>query len=85
MLSLAKEERMTKFTDIQLIVLSKAAAWEDGAAVVPPKMNKAAAVKIGSGLIGRKLMRGIRSKPGMPVWRDDADGPPISLIITRAG
>lgn len=39
---------MVKLTDSQLIVLSKAAAREDGAAVVPLRMNKAAAVKIGS-------------------------------------
>jgi len=76
---------MVKLTDSQLIVLSKAAAREVGAAVVPPKMNKAAAVKIGSSLIGRKLMREIRSKPGMLVWREDADCRSISLIITRAG
>jgi hypothetical protein len=85
MLSQTKEEKMAKLTDSQLIVLSKAAAREDGAAVVPPKLNKAAAVKIGSRLIGRKLMREIRSKPGTPVWRADEDGPSMSLVITRAG
>jgi hypothetical protein len=85
MLSQAKEEKMVKLTDSQLIVLSKAAAREDGAAVVPLRMTKAAAVKIGSSLIGRKLMREIRSKPGMPVWRQDADSRSISLLITRAG
>jgi hypothetical protein len=30
-------------------------------------------------------MREIRSKPGMPVWRQDADSRSISLLITRAG
>ena len=30
-------------------------------------------------------MRAIRSKPGMPVWREDETGKSISLIITRAG
>jgi hypothetical protein len=85
MLSQAKEEKMVKLTDSQLIVLSNAAARDDGAAVVPLRMTKAAAVKIGSSLIGRKLMREIRSKPGMPVWRQDEDGRSISLLITRAG
>jgi hypothetical protein len=42
-----KEEKMAKLTDTQLVVLSKAAAREDGAAIVPLRMNKAAAVKIG--------------------------------------
>jgi len=63
-----------RLTDSQLIVLSKAVAREDGAAVVPPKLNKATAAKIGSSLIGRKLMREIRSKPGMPIWRADENG-----------
>jgi hypothetical protein len=81
----AKEENMAKLTDSQLIVLSKAAARVDGAAVVPPKLNKAAAAKIGSSLIGRKLMREIRSKPGMPVWRADENGRSMSLVVTRAG
>jgi hypothetical protein len=54
---------MVKLTDNQLIVLSKAAAREDGAAVLPLTMNKAAAVKVGSGLIGGKLMRGSHRFP----------------------
>jgi hypothetical protein len=73
---------MTMLTDTQLIVLSKAAAREDAAAIV---LHKAAAAKIGSRLIGRKLMREIRSKPGMPVWRADEDSRSMSLVVTRAG
>jgi hypothetical protein len=80
------EERiMAKLTDTQLIMLSKAAARDDGVATVPAKMSKAAAAKVGASLIARKLMRELRSKPGMPVWRDDDDGRSISLMITRAG
>ena len=76
---------MAKLTDTQLVVLSKAAARDDGLAVVPPKMNKAAASKVGSSLVARKLMRELKAKPGMPVWREDEDGRGISLMITRAG
>jgi len=72
---------MTKLTDTQLIVLSKAAARDGGAACVPERMTKAAAAKVGSSLIGRKLMREIRSKPRMPIWREDEDGRHISHII----
>src|SRR5271156_5603343 len=80
------EERiMAKLTDTQLIMLSKAAARDDGIAVVPPKMNKAAASKVGASLVARKLMRELRSRSGMPVWRQDDDGRSISLMITRAG
>lgn len=76
---------MPKLTDRQLIVLSKAAARDDGAAVVPDRLNKAAAAKVGASLVARKLMREIRSKPDMPVWREDQQGRRMSLIITRAG
>ena len=76
---------MAKLTDTQLVVLSKAAARDDSLAVVPQKMNKAAASKVGSSLVARKLMRELKAKPGMPVWREDEDGRGISLMITRAG
>jgi hypothetical protein len=85
MLSQAKEKNMAKLTDTQLIILSKAARREDGAAEVPERMNKAAAAKVGASLMVRRLMREIRAKPGLPVWRTDDDRRPISLIITRAG
>src|SRR5271166_4164686 len=77
---------MLKLTDSQLIVLSTAAARDDGAAVTPQGMGKAAAAKVGSRLVARKLMlmREIRAKPGMPVWRED-HGKNVSLVITRAG
>jgi hypothetical protein len=84
LLLLTTEENMQKLTDNQLIVLSKAAARDDGVAVAPHGMSKAAAAKVGSSLVARKLMRESRSKPGMPVWRK-AEGKNISLLITRAG
>ena len=76
---------MSKLTDSQLIVLSAAAARDDGLASVPVKMARAAASKVGSSLVARKLMREVKAKPGMPVWREDADGRSISLMITAAG
>ena len=76
---------MVNLTDTQLIILSKAAARDDGIAVVPAKMNKAVASKLGATFVARKLMRELRSKPGMPVWRENDDGRSISLMITRAG
>jgi hypothetical protein len=85
MLSKHEEIIMAKLTDTQLIILSNAAARDDGIAVVPPKMNKSAASKVGASLIARKLMRELRSKPGMPVWRQDDEGRSISLMITRPG
>ena len=76
---------MAKLTDMQLILLSKAAAREDGAAIVPATMHKPAAAKAAASLVTRKLMRETRAKPGMPVWRKDHHGRDVSLVITRAG
>ncbi len=76
---------MAKLTDTQLIVLSKAAEREDGAAVLPDRINKAAAAKVAASLVVRKLIREVRARNGMPVWRIDEDGRCISLVITRAG
>jgi hypothetical protein len=42
---------MTKLTDTQLIVLSKAAQRDDGAANVPEKINRAAAAKVAASLV----------------------------------
>ncbi len=76
---------MPKLTDTQLIILSKAAQRDDGAAVAPDKLSKAAAAKMGASLISRKLMREVRSKPGMPVWWTSEDDRPLSLVILKAG
>ena len=70
---------MARLTDTQLIVLSKAAAREDGLASVPNEMNKAAATKVGTSLVAHKLMREVRAEPGMPIWRHDNEDRPISL------
>jgi hypothetical protein len=85
MLSQAMEMNMAKLSDTQLMVLSNAARRDDGAAIVPDRMNRAAAAKVGASLVARKLMREIRSKPGMPVWRTDENDRPMSLILLRAG
>ena len=76
---------MAKLTDTQLIVLSKAAARADGIATIPDGLNKAAAAKVAASLVSRKLMRELRSKPDMPVWREDPEGRGTSLAITREG
>jgi hypothetical protein len=80
-----EEQKMARLTDTQLMVLSKAAAREDGLATVPDGLNKAAASKVGASLVSRKLMRELRSKAGMPVWREDEEGRGTSLVITRGG
>jgi hypothetical protein len=76
---------MTKLSDTQLVVLSKAAARDDGLATIPEGLNKAAAAKVAASLVSRKLMREVRAKPDMPGWRIDVEGRGMSLVITREG
>ena len=76
---------MMKLTNSQLIILSGAACRDDGVAAVPPRMTKAAALKVGASLTARKLMREMRAKPGMPVWRENEAGGKVALVITKTG
>src|SRR4051794_30817805 len=85
MLSQAQESNMARLSDTQLIVLSRAAARDDGLALIPEGLNKAAAAKVVASLVSRKLMREITSKPDTPVWHEDEEGRGRSLVITRAG
>ncbi|GAC1554898.1 MAG: hypothetical protein NVS2B5_15080 [Beijerinckiaceae bacterium] len=75
---------MAKLTDKQLILLSRAVQRDDGAATISDDMSCPAAMKIGTSLVARKLMREVRTKPGMPIWRENEDGR-FSLLVTRAG
>ena len=76
---------MKRLTDSQLIVLSRATQRDDGIAAPPANMRGGGLAKVGQALVDRKLMRLIRTKPGMPVWRIDSEDRPFSLVITAAG
>jgi hypothetical protein len=76
---------MHNFTESQLAVLSHAAQRDDGAVNLTDSLKGGAAAKVGKALIARKLMREVRAKPGMPVWRRDAEGRQFSLVISSAG
>lgn len=76
---------MTKLTDTQLIILSRAAARDDGCATLPEGKKVAGALKAGTSLIDRKLMKEVRAKPDMPVWRTDEEKRAYSLVLTAAG
>jgi Protein of unknown function (DUF3489) len=83
--SATREHRSTKLTTAQLGVLSDAALREDGAAAMPEGKNEKAAQKLAATLIEQALVREIRAKPGMPVWRRDEEGRALALIITKGG
>jgi Protein of unknown function (DUF3489) len=83
--SATRVDRSIKLTDRQLGVLSGAAQRQDGAATFPEGKNEKAVQKLAAMLIENELVREVRAKPGMPVWRQDENGRALALIITKLG
>jgi Protein of unknown function (DUF3489) len=83
--SATHEHSSTKLTATQLGVLSGAALHQDGAAAVPDCRNERAVRKLATTLIEKGLVREVKAKPGMPVWRRGEEGGAIALILTRRG
>lgn len=76
--------KQSKLSAQQHSLLEAAASRADGVVTIPAKMPKATATKLIASLMIRKLLRAIRSRQGMPIWRDVA-GKSNSLVIARAG
>jgi hypothetical protein len=76
---------MIKLTETQINVLSGAAQRDDGAAMIPEKRKPGSVAKLFQALIAQKLVREVRTKSRMPIWRRDEAGRPVSLVITSAG
>src|SRR5471032_3101150 len=77
--------KSVKLTDLQRFVLSGAAERADGAALLPERMTEKAAQKLAATLIGKGLVRQVRAKASMPVWRRNEEGRPCALIVTKLG
>jgi CRP-like cAMP-binding protein len=80
-----RKSTLTRLTDTQLIVLSRAAQREDSAATLPDDITEKAVQKLAAALVRRQLVREIRAKPGMPVWKCSEKGRSHALIITKLG
>jgi hypothetical protein len=74
-----------KFTDVQRVVLSGAVQRDDGAAMLPERMTEKAAQKFAAALITKGLVREVRAKAEMPVWRRNEAGRAVALIVTKLG
>ena len=75
-----------KLTDTQLLMLSAAAQRNDHYLVAAPNLKVAAAQKIAGKLIASGLVKEIKAKRGIPVWRRDNDaGLSYALRLTAAG
>jgi hypothetical protein len=74
-----------KLTDAQLVMLSAAAQREDICLTAPDKMRGAILTKVSEKLAKLGLVREVRAKAGMPVWRRDDAGRSYALKLTPTG
>jgi hypothetical protein len=75
-----------KPTDTQLVLMSAAAQREDRCLVAPPTLKGGVAQKVANRLIGAGLVKEIKAKSGVPIWRRDKEsGQACALKLTAAG
>jgi hypothetical protein len=79
------EAKMTKLSDTQLMMLSKASQRDDRAVECPHHLKGGALKVVVSKLLDQGLLNEITAKRGMPAWRKDDNGGSFALVITRAG
>ena len=75
-----------KLTDTQFAILSEASKREDRCLIAPKTLKGGAAQKLAAKLLTAGLVREIKAKTGMEIWRrDEETGQAYSLKLTVAG
>lgn len=75
-----------KLSDTQLVMLSAAAQGDDHSLTLSENLKGAAAHKVAMKLIGTGLIKEVKAKADMPVWRRDAQNArSYALKLTAAG
>jgi hypothetical protein len=75
-----------KLSDTQLVMLSAAAQREDRNLRLPEKLRGGVAHKVAMKLVAAGLVKEVKAKAGMPVWRRDAqNAQSYALKLTAAG
>ena len=70
-----------ELTEPQLAMLSAAAQRKDRCLTAPDKMKGAILTKVGEKLVKLGLVREVRAKAGMPIWRRDDAGQSYALKL----
>lgn len=79
---------MPKLTDTQLVILSTAAARDDGAVLPLPdslKIKGGAVTSVLKSLLKKDLIAEHPAETGAQIWRESDDGGRVTLAITDAG
>lgn len=76
----------TKLTNTQLVILSAAAQRDDRCLFAPKSLKGGAAQKVAAKLTAAGLVKEIKAKAGMAIWRRDSEASQdYSLRLTAAG
>ena len=79
---------MTKLSDTQTIILSRAAQNEDRIALpLPDSLRGGAAAKVVGAMLTKGFLEEVEAdmRKGEPVWRETGDGNGVTLVATDAG
>jgi hypothetical protein len=79
---------MTKLSDIQRIILSRAAQNEDRIALpLPDSLRGGAAAKVVRAMLTKGFLEEVDAdmRKGEPLWRETGDGHAVTLVATDAG
>lgn len=79
---------MTKLSDTQTIILSRAAQTESHIALpLPDSLRGGAAAKVIGAMIAKGHLEEVEAdmRKGEPVWRETGDGHGVTLVATDAG
>ncbi|TNF21246.1 MAG: DUF3489 domain-containing protein [Rhodobacteraceae bacterium] len=79
---------MTKLSDTQTIILSRAAQNEDRIALpLPDSLRGGAAAKVVGAMLTKGFLEEVEAdmRKGKPVWRETGDGHGVTLAATNAG
>ncbi|MFP7572413.1 DUF3489 domain-containing protein [Marivita sp. S2033] len=79
---------MTKLSDTQTIILSRAAQNEDRVALpLPDSLRGGAAAKVVGAMLAKGFLEEVDAdiRNGEPVWRETGDGHGVTLVATDAG
>ena len=79
---------MTKLSDTQTIILSRAAQNEDRIALpLPDSLRGGAATKVVGAMLANGFLEEVEAdmRKGEPIWREPGDGHGVTLVATDAG
>ena len=82
------EPTMTKLSDTQTIILSRAAQREDRIALpLPENLRGGAATKVIGAMLAKGFLEEVDAdlRNGEPLWRETGDGHGVTLVATDAG